>query len=212
MAFSILAAQSQETAAPSRFMFKMSPQHLFQNTLKIGGEFFSKSKPSSFTLFLHAVSNNRDQDPYWLFPYNGGGAEISYRQYILPIQTRTTRKGRSFTQGIYFSAFLQGGAYKGDYDFWDGHYDRVTNQYTEEHIIYQETAQNLATGFSIGLQQIYWKTLSLDLYLGAGYQAGQRSITGTTPDEPYNYTGPLDDAGYTGVLPKGGLMLGIFLK
>lgn len=213
LVFCVLAAQSQEKEAPQRFMFKMSPQHLFQNTLKVGGEFFRKQGSSSMAIFLHAVSNNADKDPYWLFPYNGGGTEIAYRKYISPIQSRTTRKGRTFTQGIYFSVFLQGGIYEGDYDFLDVNYDRDTQTFTEERVIYKESAKNMATGFTIGLQQIYWKTLSLDLYLGAGYQAGQSSITGTPPDDLYTfYKSPLNDAAYTGVLPKGGLMIGIFLK
>jgi len=191
----------------------MSPLHLSQNTLKAGGEFFTRQKKSSVILFLHAVSNNSDKDPSWLFPYEGGGAEIAYRKYIAPIQTFTTRKGRSYTQGIYFSAFLQGGVYQGDYDYWDTNYDWITQTRTQEHIVYQESAKNLATGFTIGLQQIYWKILSLDLYLGAGYQIAQSSITGTPANDTYlEYSSALDDAGYAGVLPKGGLLIGIYLK
>ena len=205
--------QSEPTEKPNRFMFKLSPQHLLRNSLKFGGEFFSESKRSSLVIFLQAVSNNSERDPYPIFPYSGGGLELNYRKYIAPIQSITSRKGRQYTQGIYFSFFLQGGIYKGDYDYIETDYDFQTQIRTEEHVVYQESAKNVGTGFNLGLQQVFWNILTADVYLGAGYQLGSNSITGTKPANSFaDYSSSTNSAGYTGVIPKGGILIGIYLK
>jgi hypothetical protein len=216
IALCTLTAQAQDAATPQRFMFKMSPQHLIQTTLKVGGEFFLKTKPASITVFLQAASNNSSkEETYILFPYSGFGAEVGIRKYISPMQTITNRKGRQHTQGIYFSGFLQAGTYKGDYNFIAYDYDPQTQTSTQQQIIYSQSAQNMATGFTIGLQRIYWNILSLDVYVGAGYQLSNDEIKGDFPadfDLRFYKSSGIHDAGYTGVLPKGGLMLGIYLK
>lgn len=209
-----LAQIAAQTEMPGRLMFKMSPQHLTMNTLKAGVEVFNRAKPASIVVFVKAASNNAEKEPYPLFPYKGIGLELAHRKYIAPIREATNRKGKPFTQGIYFSLFLQGGAYKGDYDFLDVHYDFVTQVRTETQIKYSESAQQIAAGFTIGLQRIFWKTLAVEAFIGTGYQVGFNRFKGDKPNTPYalRQDSALDNAGYSGVIPKGGILLGIFLK
>jgi hypothetical protein len=208
--------QTETSEKQIKYIFKMSPQHLVVNMLKVGGEVVNRSGTGSFQLMLQAISNNKNEN-YWTnsgMPYNGFGAELMFKKYLFPLQTITTRKGRQFSQGIYFAGFLQGGLYSGDFagteHTWD--WDDVTQTYIRSDYDYDFStkAQNVAAGFTIGLHRVYWKVLSLDAFMGAGYQAGHQKITGNPSEyanELYNFTDPY----YYGILPKFGLNLGLAL-
>ena len=68
----------------------------------------------------------------------------------------------------------------------------------------------MAFGLAIGIQQIFWKVLSFDVFVGAGYQVSDKKIKGDASDwysDYYDFTDP----GYYGILPKIGLHLGLTL-
>jgi hypothetical protein len=215
VAITVALAQTESTEKPIRYIFKTSPQHLVLNILKVGGEVVNKSRTGSFQLMIHAIANNRN-DSYWssAMPYNGFGTEFTFKKYLFPLQTLTTRKGRQFSQGIYLGGFLQGGIYSGDFEGTDSDYswdDTVQDWVrTETPYDYSTKAQNVAAGFTIGFHRVYWKVLSLDAFIGAGYQSGYQKITGNPSewaDEYYDFAEPH----YTGMLPKFGLNLGLVL-
>lgn len=212
---SSLWSQGEEEKNNYSWIFKVSPQHLTRNMLKVGGEFFNGKKTRSYSVLLQVVSNNKSNDPYSfdrILPYNGGGVEVSFRKYLSPFQDLTSKRGRAFQQGIYFSGFIQAGTYSGDFQYDDYVYNTQTSTYEIITYQYSKSAQNGALGFSIGVQRTFWKVLSLDAYLGAGYQIANLKNEGQTPEHIYgNYDYDLDQPSYYGILPKVGLLLGITL-
>ena len=200
-----------ETEKPVRFVFKMSPQHLTLNMLKIGGEVFSKTGGTSYQFMLQAASNNRNSNAFGnSFDYNGGGLELTYKKYLSPLQEITTRKGRQFMQGIYFGGFIQGGLYGGDHSYYEWSWDDQTQTNIRTEYNYSTKAKNMAGGFMIGIQRIYWKVLSLDAFIGAGYQVGHQKFTGN-PTEWASYVYDFTEPHYYGILPKFGLNIGLKL-
>jgi hypothetical protein len=216
IAIALLALQrnlpAQDVLPPFKWIFKMSPQHLTQKVLKVGGEVFNESKTRSYQLFLQAVSDNKNGEYFCCddFGYNGFGTEIGMRRYLLPFKEVTNRRGRQFTQGIYFSGFLQGGLYRGDFEGIDYVYDPGLNTSTPIAYDYTSNVRNVAVGFTIGLHRVIWKVLSLDVYMGAGYQASNEKMTGQKPDLNYYYY-LLNSPRYYGILPKVGVYLGLTL-
>jgi hypothetical protein len=214
VAITVAFGQTEPSEKPVRFIFKMSPQHLIMNTLKIGGELLNKDRTKSFQVMLHAIANDKSNADYYYWsngaPYNGVGAEFTFKKYLSPMQEMTTRKGRQYMQGIYFGGIIQGGAYSRDFDGFTEYWDMQTQSWISERYTYSIKAQNIAAGFTIGFHRIYWKVLSLDAFMGAGYQLRNQKTTGETPDyygEGYDFTYP----NYYGILPKVGLNIGVTL-
>jgi hypothetical protein len=213
-AMTVAFGQTELTEKPIRYIFKTSPQHLVVNVLKVGCEIVNQSGTGSYQVMLHAIANNKNET-YWSssIPYNGFGTELMFKKYLYPLQTITTRKGRQFSQGIYLGGFIQGGIYSGDFEGTDSDYswDETSQTYvrTESDYDYSTKAKNVAAGFTIGFHRVYWKVLSLDAFIGAGYQAGHQKITGTRSEwaEFYDFKKPH----FYGVLPKFGLNLGLVL-
>jgi hypothetical protein len=203
--------QTDVVISPSNLIFKMSPQHLALNMLKVGLEKINKSGTRSFQFYLQAVANDkRDNYGGSTFGYDGIGVEFMIRKYLSPMQQVTTRKGRQFMQGIYFGGFIQGGIYSGKVDDEWISWDPITQTYSSTTYKYTDKPKNVATGFTIGMQRIYWKVLTLDAYIGAGYQISQQNISGNAPEwavEYYDFT----EANYQGILPKIGITIGLAL-
>ena len=205
-----LNVSAQEAPPPFKWIFKMSPQHLVLNMLKVESEFFNRPKSRSYQASVQVVSNNDGKGYHCCaFPYNGIGAEFGMRRYILPLQETTTKKGRQLTHGIYLSGFIQGGTYRGDFKGVDSHHDFQTGIRTDVPYEFSTRINNAAIGFTIGLQRIFWRVLSLDAYVGAGYQGNRATINGNQPDG-YGYA-EIGAPNYDGVLPKIGLSLGLAL-
>jgi hypothetical protein len=213
VAISAAFSQTESTEKPVHFIFKMSPQHLFVNTLKVGGEILNEERTKSFQFMINAIANDKkDDDYYWTTgaPYNGLGAELAYKKYLSPMRELTTRRGRQFLQGIYFSGLIQGGGYTRDFEGSDSFWDSQSQTWVTDYYQYSTKVQNIAVGFTIGLHRIYWKVLSLDAYIGAGYQIHNQTTSGETPEYYYEDYGIIYP-NYTGILPKFGLSLGLVL-
>jgi hypothetical protein len=180
-----------------QYMFKMSPQHLSLNMLKVGVERLNNSQTKSFSLYLFGAANHRSQG-YISFPYSGGGAEIQGRKYLNTFSIKTNSKGQSFSQSVYLAGFAQVGVF------------RWTNTYTDQ-TSHQYFDKNIALGFTIGLQRTFWEVLVIDVFAGGGFQKGWSEASLATPIRwTFNndrFCGP----GYTGILPKVGLQIGVAL-
>jgi len=213
-----LSAFAQTPDVPvKRFLFKLSPQHFTQNTLKVGGEYFNKNFTHSFAIYASAVSGDKTEDYYYFsdYQYDGLGGELQYRKYISPLKLNTTKRGKEYYQGIYFAGFLQGGGYSADryygYDGYDPDNPDIPIWVVEYD--YEESIKNLAFGFTLGVQRTLWKVLFIDVYVGGGFQLSEVTRTGLFPSrhEPYYYDPGISVPAYEGVLPKIGLQIGLGL-
>lgn len=202
--------QSESTDKPINYLFKMSPQHLTLNMLKVGVEKVNTDGTRGIQLYIQAVGNDAREDYYWSNGYDGVGFEFMLKRYLLPIKEITNRKGRSFAQGIYLGGFVQAGNYKGGFA-WEDYVWDPQNQ-TGSNISYEYTSKTIngALGFTIGVQRIFWKVLALDAYIGAGYQLSNQRITGNAPEWAIDYY-DFNEVNYRGVLPKIGLTVGLVL-
>ena len=204
---------AQEEKPFSKYLFKMSPQYLFQNTLKAGVEVMNQPRTKSFTFLLNAVANNKNEDDrYRANPYNGAGLEIQTRKYLNPLTIQKSKRGKEYYQSVYFSGLVQGGSYNAKYDYSTYTWDPVTQTSVSVDVKYKSTVQNVALGFTIGLQRTLWKVLTIDGYIGAAYQISAVNVSGQKPNNDYFYenSGILSPQ-YYGVLPKVGVMIGVTL-
>jgi hypothetical protein len=189
--------------ADPRYVFKMSPQHLALNILKIGFERINKQRTRSLSFYLNGALNDKQTNPeyyYPSFPYSGVGAEIQTRKYLNTLTSQQSKKGNAFMQSVYLAGFLHGGAYR-----WTDYY--LINSVRPRHF-----DKSIAVGFAIGLQRTLWEVVVIDAYAGAGMQKGW-SDASLEHLIRYSYkNNTFQGAGYTGVLPKAGLQIGIFLN
>jgi hypothetical protein len=208
--------QEQPSLPVPRALFKVVPQNFIENTLKVGVEFFNKKKSNSFSLYLYGrIEGNNEAQPYYYGDkyYKGLGSELQYRKYISPVKSYTTRKGKSYLQGIYAGVYLQGASYINEGDFIYYNFDPNVGQQTKTLITITESVGNIGTGFTIGVQRTLWNVLFIDAYIGGGLQWSVIDRT-TTPvmvlNDYYGYYSITDPA-YQGIMPKFGLQLGIAL-
>jgi hypothetical protein len=185
-----------------RYMFKMSPQHLTLKMLRVGVERLNNNQTKGFSLYLFGAANDKENF-YSNFPYTGGGAEIQARKYLNTFTNKTNSQGQSFAQSVYLAGFAQGGIFR-----WGREYSPPFTSQADRY----KYDKNIALGFSIGLQRTVWKILILDVFAGGGFQKGWSEASLATPIRYSYQNSRFSGPGYTGVLPKGGLMLGIYLK
>jgi hypothetical protein len=208
--------QDQTTLPLPRALFKVAPQSFIANTLKVGFEFFNKERSKSFSVYLYGrLEGNNEVQPYYIGNkyYKGLGSELQYRKYISPVKSYTTRKGKSYLQGIYAGGYLQGASYINEAEFIYKNFDPNTGQQTKTLITVTESVGNVGTGFTIGVQRTLWNVLFIDAYIGGGLQWSFIDRTNTPVMVLNDYYGyySLTDPGYQGIMPKIGLQLGIAL-
>lgn len=215
LVFCSFIANAQETEKKyASTIFKISPQHFASNSIKMGLEFF-KNPTRSFSIYLGARTGN--DDPYYSYSneLDGFFAEGQFRKYVKPFEEITTKKNRTFSQGIYVAAFFQGGGYQGDVTYTEPIYSSTgvylgTTQYK-----YQQNVVNGAGGFTIGIHRVYWDVLYIDVYVGGGLQLSNLERSGDVPSpntyNDYYYSSDFIDPNFQGVIPKIGIQIGLGL-
>jgi hypothetical protein len=204
-------ASGQETEPLSRTVFKLSPQHFTHNALKAGVERFNKNHSSSFAIFITGRLDNNEDSYFDREGYNGLAGEFQIRKYISPMKEHTSKKNNVYNQGVYGGAYLQGGAYSGEFAEQFMTYDPVTGMYVPTtQYDYKETIGNWGLGFTIGYQKTLWQVIFLEAFIGGGIQFSDRTVSGN-PGDYYNGYDGITDPGYKGILPKIGLHIGIGL-
>lgn len=209
--FSALLLAQNAAPLPSRTLFKVSPQHFIASTLQVGIEHFNTdfSKSWNFSIGLRNQGNNQNT-------YNdevrGGELDLQYRRYVRPFQTFTSRRNRTYAQGIYVGPFLNGGFYTVDNRYtstWT--YTNSTGQSVTQTDTYgsEYETQHLAAGFTIGLQRTFWEVLTLDAFVGGGLRATNLRMI-SSGDRNNIYNGLLDPA-FSGIFPRIGFKVGIAL-
>jgi len=201
----------------SRTVFKFSPQHLLENTLKVGTEHFDHKRKNSFQLFVLATWRNkypvgRNEERL----LEGLGAELQYRHYLVPFTSfSSTKQENAF--GFYFGAFGQGGGYHDTYTSTYEFRNTDTGQSYIKEFHYQELIRVYSLGLTMGVQRSFWSKLVIELFAGAGYRFVESDIDGERyipadcvgcPElkEKEEWRYPALD--YTGFYPKAGFNLG----
>lgn len=209
--------QDQPSLPLPKALFKVAPQNFIENTLKIGSEIFNKKRTKSYSLYVYGrFDSNNSSQPYYYGDdfYKGLGTEFQYRKYLTPLQNYTTRKGKTYMQGIYVSGYVQAASYKNEGEFIYYSYDQSTGQQNIYTVDVEESIKNWGTGFTIGVHRTLWNVLFIDAYVGGGIQWSDEIRASNTNLGNYNnytsYSGITDPA-YQGVMPKFGLQLGIAL-
>ena len=194
-------------------LVKVSPFHFFDGTF--------------YASYERALENNRSiqldgglrladdgNDFGWM-------GELQLRKYLFSSKFA----GKSILSGFYAGLYANG-KYFNEYNewrewntiaepYWDYVYNKdgtenwkesVWHQGVYEEVLFKENydIKQGEGGVIFGFQTIIKKALSFDLFLGGGIRGAQ--IDGMRLDRLHG-----NDRGYTGVVPKGGFSLGIFL-
>lgn len=204
-------AVAQESGTISRTVFKLSPQHFTENSLKGGVEHFNKDHSASVSVLITGRME-KNEHSYYGDGYDGLAGELQLRKYISPMKAVTLKNNKIYYRGIYAGLYVQGGAYSGDFKREYIFYDQTTGGTVREiQYDYEEHVGNWGGGFLIGYQQTFWDVIFVEAFVGGGIQFSDRITTGKLPNTPdYSYYG-ITDPYYRGILPKIGLNIGIGL-
>jgi len=202
----------------ARTVIKFSPQHLLENTAKVGTEIFDHKRRNSFQLFVSATWRNeypvgRNEERL----LEGLGAELQYRYYIIPFASfSSTKQENAF--GFYIGAFGQGTGYKDTYTSTWEFRNPDTGESRLEDFHYQDLHRVYALGGVIGIQRTFWRKLVIELFGGAGQRFVESDTDGARyipPDcvdcaemrEEEKWRYPALD--YVGIFPKAGFNIGL---
>jgi len=200
-----LPAQEQKTL-PSRTLLKLSPQHFIVSTLQIGTERFSRDFSRSWNLAV-GVRNQGGSRSYSM-QVRGAEIDFQYRKYVRPMQPFTSRKNRSYLQGVYVGPFVNGGIFSVDDEyFWLSSDMHGNPQWRGSGNKYN--SRQVGGGFTIGLQRTFWDVITLDVFAGGGLRYSHINIVSDQfSNEIFTtVTGP----GFSGIFPRIGFNIGITL-
>lgn len=191
-----LMSWAQEPPMPARSVFKISPLHFFQSTLKVGLERFNKEHSGSFVISIGGRMA-REEGESNLSAYQGFSGELQLRKYVKPMQRNKTD---AYHHGVFGGLYFQGGSYSGEA--------------TDDGYRIKESIGNYGGGFVIGYQKTIWDVVFLEGYVGGGVQFADRVVKEREPanNNFFNveYSGIIHPA-FQGILPKIGLTIGLAL-
>lgn len=196
----ILQAQELKPL-PSRSIIKFSPQHLADNTMKLGIEHFNSDYSQSWVGYVAGKWSTEKQSHSHDY-FRGLGAELQYRKYIQPMKIYTSKKSTTYHRGIYTMIGVQGfyhresvtGEIKGSSDF-DYNIDTGTMAFT----------------IAFGIQQVWWNKILIDAFAGGGTQFSNTTHSGQLYPSGVVTSHARIDPGHQGFLPKIGLHIGLAL-
>jgi hypothetical protein len=210
VATTVLAQAQDIKQLQSRSLIKLSPQHFGVNTLQVGTERFNASFTKSWSIAIgfRNQGGNNDYDR----KIRGGDLDLQFRKYVRPMQHLTSRKNRSYVQGIYFGPFVNAGMYS------------IDEQYTSNWINYNPMGQpiqqtqtfgaiydtrHMAGGFTIGVQRTFWEVLAVDIFVGGGLRSTAIDVISNS-DNRSIYSSVVDPS-FSGIFPRIGAKLAISL-
>ncbi len=206
-----LSSFAQEETSIPRTIFKLSPQHFLESTLKVGVERIGKSYTRSYSLYLSARTDNFGHQND-MMGYNGIACEFQYRSYIMPLKEYLSKKNRTYKQGLYAAGFLQAGNFvTSGKTYVYPYYPTYPPQFPNYINSYSRDIVNTSLGFTLGVQKVFWNVLFLDIYVGGGFQYSSTIHIGYQPPDGYHEYYDMFDPGYKGIIPKMGLSLGMSL-
>ena len=206
MAFGVIRAQDKPI--PPRTIFKVSPQHFIVGNLQLGLERFNSTYSKSFSFSVGIISQGAGVGDRT----RGIETDLQYRKYIKPVAEYTSRKGRVYTQGIYFGPFISAGYFRstGSFNGSGPYYNpgTGTNYYNANPYTTDQRISQVAGGFTFGMQRTFWEVIILDVFVGGGMKLS--TIEEISP-YPYTYYYSITEPGYSGVFPRIGFKVGIGL-
>jgi hypothetical protein len=187
-------------------IYKISPQHLTVNTFSVTWE--RAASPLSRTSL-----NISPFVTYYNSRYRsntekvaGGGLELGRKIYVSKVDSTSPLKG------FYASGSVSYGYFSADYQRQDDSSYVYTspyggasyNSYTSSGRLYHENIQKLGADVFIGYQLPIKKVFYIDAFFGAGmrYSISSQGKNGY-------YQESITDIGYSGILPKAGIKLGL---
>lgn len=210
MILSAMLCAQDASPLPSKMLIKVSPQHFIASTLQVGIEHFNTdfSKSWNFSIGLRNQGNNQNS---YSDEVRGGEIDLQFRRYVRPLQQFSSRKNRTYSQGVYFGPFINGGFYTvDDLNTYTWTYRDINGQLITETSSNggKYETQHFAAGFTIGLQRTFWEVLTLDAFVGGGLRATNFTLIAGDRNDIYN---GLLDPGFTGIFPRIGFKVGIAL-
>jgi hypothetical protein len=141
---------AQDTDVVSRTIFKLSPQHFIQNSLKAGVERFNRTHSRSFVIFLTGMMDNNDRS-YYAEGYNALAGEFQLRKYISPLKRVLQKTTGFFTRVSSGPSTRREAIIRATSEVKAvTNYDRQTGAYTPVYFNYSENIVNGGFGFTIG--------------------------------------------------------------
>lgn len=173
-------------------IFKISPFHFFEGTFLLSYERMMKDQSMSLMFSAGVHSRQRWFDESEQFGFQ---EDLQLRFYALKPKNVSAGSKRFF----YFKGFYAGPYLSHRYR---NQAISVFDWILQQNVATQQNVHEFSGGVLLGTQFAFGNRLFLDVYLGGGVK---RSI-GRNPNQ--SGSGVLD-VGYNGVVPKGGLQLGI---
>lgn len=196
-----------ELAPNTRTVLKLSPPHFGVNTLLLGVERFNRDYTRSFA--LDAGLRYRNEFVDGMDPVERGlEIGVQYRRYLRSMLQSTSKK---YAQGIYVGPFGHAGAVR--FRDFTGSLSTTTvnNGVRETRTEYEYNEFDdlfLATGFTVGIQRVYWNRLAVDAFVGGGMRWSQKRFRELSRlDVKTDILTP----GYQGIFPRIGIKIGLFL-
>lgn len=203
---------TKEAVSLPRNILKLPPLHFTRSTFTLRYERFNSSFDRSLQFGIDLTTMESSWNNYREM---GWGGDVEYRIYAGGFKQRTTRKGQSYGQGIYFAPYIKGEYFNTQEQYWgEGRQDPNTGQWINSQGTVERKIMAFTPGAVIGWQRSFWGVLHLDVYLGGGiqYTNEERSFTDGQPAGflNFHYSG-LWDRGYSGVVPRMGFNVGLGL-
>ncbi len=205
---SLLGQEAKPLLSPT--LFKISPQHFGVNTLQIGTEHFNSTLSKSLAIDLGIRHHGQFLNTEDLVE-RGVDVGFQYRTYVRALRYFVTTRKRTLVQGIYAGPFVNAGMVRSR---------QVTGYYTSsfsssapprfEQTITQNDFEDyfFATGFTIGVQRVFWNVLAVDVFAGGGMRWS--NIRFLEPQRQQLNT-DVTTPGYQGIFPRIGVKIGITL-
>lgn len=179
------------------FILKLSPFHLIDNTLHLGGELFiNKNYKSSLYLGLGGTYADKK-----LKSDIGGSIDVQFRYYPRTFRVDSSSSFQSAASGLFIGFGLTCGSNelrkKDDGLYFSDSY-RITSQWITPSVV-------------LGYQIIQWESLFVDAFIGGGIRMTKVSYTASSPtfENDVLSNANLYSRYFKGVLPKAGLTIGL---
>jgi hypothetical protein len=187
---------SAQQSIESKNNLSFSPLHLFDNTFQLGYERIFIGKTSG--LFMSGGVTYKDEN----YDYKAGGSfEVHYRYYLLNPSSESM-----FSEKVVFYAapYIHSRYLETIYNNWSWVEDlsMPDNGYVEEREL-KEIVKSIGLGVLMGLKLQIHEKIFVESYVGGGLKISDVDNEGGK--DQHLITSP----GYSGVVPKGSISIGI---
>jgi hypothetical protein len=163
----VVVHAQQDVPALPRTLFKFSPQHIGLATLLSEVERFNAARSRSYSFGVGVTYQGQFEQPEQTPVRRGFQMGFQYRKYIKPLAIA----GKSASQGIYVGGFADAGFNRTrELRGWRPDREdprRVNHIYSDYETLF------FASGFTLGVQRVFWNVLAVDVFAGGGLRLNQ---------------------------------------